>query len=338
MSFIEKIFIASSVALLSSAASAQIITSAPFTGQHSEDLESSPYGSSTCVPGRVFGNTADLCDPVGNGLIVTSGWSFMCQIGTHGGVKLAGSSGGPAEFRFDQPATRFGGFFGTNCGSPDATVEFYDINNALITSLTATIPANCTWSWSGWQVVGGPAIKRVKLIGLNPYGGGFVDMDDVQVDYGIPCPLPVNYCSPKVNSLGCIPSIQWAGTPSASAFSGCMMKGVNVRNNKPGLLIYSVTGRASTPFQGGVLCLQLPIKRTPPGNSGGSAAPASDCSGVYSIDVNTLAHGGLGGGQPLAALLVPGTIVDCQFWGIDPGFPAPNNTTLSDGLEYIVCP
>jgi hypothetical protein len=117
--------------------------------------------------------------------------------------------------------------------------------------------------------------------------------------------------------------------------AGFLVRGVNVRNHKNGLLFYGTTGRSALPFQGGILCVKSPLKRTPSVNSGGTPAPANDCSGVFAIDMNAFAAGALGG-NPAAALTVPGTVVDAQWWGRDPGFPAPNNTTLSDGLEYIV--
>lgn len=38
-------------------------------------------------------------------------------------------------------------------------------------------------------------------------------------------------------------------------------------------------------------------------------------------------------GNPDPGLAVPGNSFQCQAWGRDPGFPAPNNTTLSDALD-----
>jgi len=152
------------------------------------------------------------------------------------------------------------------------------------------------------------------------------------VELGAPVTV---YCTAKVNSIGCLPAISSNGCASASNSNVFVVQAALVRNQKVGLLAYGVNGRAAIPFSGGILCTNPPIRRTIGLNSGGSALPLNGCSGVYSIDMNAFATGALGG-NPLPALLQQGTAIDCQWWGRDPGFAAPNNSSLSDALEYVV--
>jgi len=155
----------------------------------------------------------------------------------------------------------------------------------------------------------------------------------VQLSIGMEL-APSIYCAAKLNSLGCLPEIESTGLPSASTPAGFVVRARSVRNKKTGLLMYGVNGRSALPFSGGLQCIRAPVYRSLPLLSGGSAS-GNDCSGVYRVDMNAFAAGALGG-TPLPALLGVGNVVTCQFWGRDPGFAAPNNTTLSDALEYTV--
>jgi hypothetical protein len=215
-------------------------------------------------------------------------------------------------------------------------------------SLASPVPlvAGTTY-WLGWSPInnaqasvditlpGNGQVYRPTFDGGLSWLGPFQDNHHWKFRIHGSCNAPTVYCTAKTNSLGCTPAITSVGFPSTTALNGFEVRATAVRNQKVGILLYSTTGRASLPFSGGLLCLAAPIRRTPSANSGGAALPTNDCSGEYSLDMNSFAQGLLGG-TPSPSLLVPGTVVDCQWWGRDPGFPPPNNTTLSDGLEYIL--
>ncbi len=163
---------------------------------------------------------------------------------------------------------------------------------------------------------------------------GFGNLNGFQIERL--APPPATYCTAKMNSLGCTPAIGSSGTPSASAGSGFTITCNNVISHRPGLLIYTNAGRAAVPFQAGLRCVNTRLRRSISVDSGGNPPPR-DCSGVYSLDMNAFAASGLGG-TPAGYLLVPGVVIDAQWWGPDSGFPAPNNSTLSDAVEFTVGP
>jgi hypothetical protein len=137
------------------------------------------------------------------------------------------------------------------------------------------------------------------------------------------------YCTAKTTSIGCVPSIGASGVPSASAGSGFTITASDVINNKNGLLFYSLTGQQAIPFQGGTLCGKPPIRRTTVQNAGGNPPP-NDCSGTFAMDFNVLIASGVN------PLLVAGQQVDAQWWFRDPGFSAPNNSGLSNAIDFVI--
>jgi hypothetical protein len=137
----------------------------------------------------------------------------------------------------------------------------------------------------------------------------------------------VAYCTAQQNALGCSASMSSLGTPSATHGSGFFIRAAPMRNQKQGLLFYGTTGRDSTPFLGGTMCVQAPLRRTPVLGTGGSAS-GDDCTGVLSVDFNAYIATGVN------TALVAGVTLNTQFWSRDPG--APNNTNLTGGLEFTL--
>lgn len=143
------------------------------------------------------------------------------------------------------------------------------------------------------------------------------------------CPVPTNYCTGKLNSVGCTPAMTSTGVLSLSVGNDDFFAfGTSEMNNVSGMLLWS-THQNSVPFHGGTLCLGASIQRTPIQNSGGSAS-GIDCTGSYSYHFTRAYVSGLA--------VPPGTRIYSQYWSRDPGYSPPNNIGLTDGLSFTVCP
>ncbi|HTF87313.1 MAG TPA: hypothetical protein VK843_02810, partial [Planctomycetota bacterium] len=238
-----------------------------------------------------------------------------------GGVYVGGMTGGSLAVQTNHHGDVWVAHYGI-AGNQTWIQQF----GAILESMVCAISSD----GSGGMFVGG--YTDGDLGGPNSGAGADVWL----ARYDGTCPQPIVYCTAKINSLGCTPSIGSSGVPSATAGTGFTITSSNVINNKPGLILYTDAGRAAVTFQGGLRCVNTPLRRSVPISSGGTPPP-NNCSGVYSIDMNAFAVGALGG-SPAPYLSVPGTLVDAQCWGRDTGFPPPNSSTLSDALEFVVCP
>lgn len=169
----------------------------------------------------------------------------------------------------------------------------------------------------GVRILAGAPEDYVGFFGQE--GSGFL--------YVVP-PAIAAYCAAKVSSAGCVPSIAWTGEPSASGASTFVISAAQVPNRQYGMFFYSTGGRAALPFQGGTLCVETPVLRTFAQNSGGTPPPASDCTGILSIDFAAEITS--------RASLVAGTQVHGQFWFRDPGDPT--GPGLSNAIEFVILP
>jgi hypothetical protein len=207
--------------------------------------------------------------------------------------------------------------------------------------LTAPAIPGANWSLAMEYVPTGSAtIGAGRSVSMSENAARWVASEPWSDVYGLnagrvvvfeaPCINPTVYCTAQTNTLGCAAQIAAQGTPSVSSSSGFVISASNVRNQQNGMLIYSTNGRAQIAWQGGTLCVGLPLRRTPLVSSGGSAAPALDCSGVLLRDFNTWA---IGANDPA---LFAGQQVQAQFYSRDPGSSA--NINLSNALEFTLEP
>lgn len=215
---------------------------------------------------------------------------------------------------------------GSGSGIGDALIELNpatglgtNVNPGVITSSVSNFQF-LTSDGAGNLYGGRDSLYRIDTATSNWSfigSGGYSDLRGADFTSFTPPNCATVYCTPKVNSLGCTPSITAdAGCPSASTNYNINVD--TVLNNKAGIIFYG-TGPNNIPFQGGFLCVNPPIQRTAVQTTGGNPPP-NDCSGTMSIDMNSLG-------------LTSGVDYYFQGWSRDPA--SPSTTSLTEGVQVV---
>ena len=143
-----------------------------------------------------------------------------------------------------------------------------------------------------------------------------------------PVCAPVStYCTGKLNSAGCTPSISMSIAPKVGSLWGCTVATTQLVGESVGILLHSISGPAATPFHGGHLCLTPPVKRHTPRATGGHAGM---CDGMLVEDLNEYIF------RAYDPALVLGTQVWIQCWARDPGDVL--GDSLSNAVTSTLCP
>jgi len=320
----------------------------PFSGTDSDGFETqTAFSFDPCVIERVFTDQADLCTPAGSGAHIDTSWTFVCTVFPYLGSRFYGSSVGPSELTFDAPVSRFGGWFATNCGEPDARAEFYDCSGVLIGLAPLTVPATCGWTWNGWEAPAGQDFGRILIISNHaPSGGGFLQFDDMQADFatGACDPAPGtkqcfgdgfdNSCPCGNDNDGSGSRGNEAGCQNSAVAGGCNLDGSGSNSiaaddlvlcfegaipGQPGIF-FCGTLRTEIPFGDGIRCCGGNVVRIQ------VVVPDSSGAGCSTDDI--AAESGVG----------PGDSSCCQYWYRDPSGPCSSGFNLSNAYKVIWAP
>ena len=120
------------------------------------------------------------------------------------------------------------------------------------------------------------------------------------------------------------------GTASVSPGASFDLLADQLVNQKLGTLVYGTRSWTATPFAGGTLCVQAPLRRLPILSTGGSPSSVADCSGRLAYDFQAWIASG---NDPA---LVAGQAVVAQFLARDPA--AAGTLSLTDAVVFTLTP
>ena len=166
-------------------------------------------------------------------------------------------------------------------------------------------------------------------------GSGNVGLSTTRQFTAGPCTGdPVSYCTAGTSASGCQAFITAAGTPSATLSSGFTLNVADLEGSKDGLFFYGTNGRQANTWGSGTSFVCV----VPPRVRGGlliGTGTSGACDGSFSQDLNarwcaTCPKPSHNPG--------PGAVMQAQLWYRDPQNTSNQTSSMSDAIEFVVCP
>ena len=284
-------------------------------GNGNQDLDSAPY-----APYMAYGDSGAII--VGAGTSDTghhklSFSTFGSRVNLQGwGYNTFSLGYGTAFVYGGDKNQRYTWFAGTSSASPMVAAACVALQERALQQLGAPLS---------------PHSLRALLVqtGIPQGSGGHIGpLPNLKAALEGMCPAPATYCSGKLNSQGCVPSIVLSGVPQLGASSGFVVTGIDVVADKMGLTFYSLSGADNLPFHNGTLCVMAPLIRVGPPIGSGSSGAGSCAAGVLAFDYNAILS---------SAAVSAGASVWAQIWYRDPtidGF----GDGFTDAVAFELCP
>lgn len=158
----------------------------PFVGDFSDNMNythpTSPSGTGSVSELEIFGGFATMFDgPVNSSIKIENNSTRAGDtVNPRSAPRIVGSFG-VIDWEFEAGISQFGGYFENNSRFDDITIEFFDIDDQLIATVTALAPIDAQqWTWNGWH--SDTPIFRVTTQGNDVgFDRGFIWYEDMEV-------------------------------------------------------------------------------------------------------------------------------------------------------------
>ena len=142
---------------------------------------------------------------------------------------------------------------------------------------------------------------------------------------------PTNYCTAGTSASGCQATLSATGTASAGGAGSFTVTASNVEGDKDGIYFQGTNGQQANPWGNGTSfqCVVPPVKRL---GLLGKTGTSGSCNGSFSQELN-----GYWQSNP-SKNPGAGAVVQFQCWYRDPANTSNQTTSLSDALQFTVCP